>query len=392
MLERANKYLSPVLTHVTEVEIEKGKGCYLFGLDGKKYLDFASGIAVVNTGHCHPKVVKAAASQIKKLIHACAGIVYYSPNVDLAEKLAQITPAGLDVAFFCQSGTEAIEAGLKLAKYATKKPGIISFEKSFHGRTLGALSVTNSNPKYRENYEPLLPKVYTVPKQIEAVKKVLAENKDIAACIIEPIQCEGGYLFPEDGFLPALRKVCDENGVLLIFDEVQSGFGRTGYWFACQHYKVAPDILCLAKAIASGFPLGAIISTKALMDKWLPGAHGGTMSGNPVTCAAGLATLQVIEEENLMENAQQQGAYLKKKLEKLKKSHSEIKDVRGLGLMVAVEFDSKDKVKEIQKKCLAENLILISCGDGQVIRFIPPLIVKKKQINDALRIFQKALS
>jgi 4-aminobutyrate aminotransferase len=392
---RAGKVLSPALAHYTAIEIEKGRGIYLISKGGKKYLDFACGIAVTNLGHCHPKVVAAAVKQAENLIHAGAGIVYYEANVLLAEKLSKISPMGPSMSFFCQSGTEAIEGALKLAKYVKNKPGIIAFEGAFHGRTLGALSVTTSKQKYRDRYEPLLPNVFIAPyskeNSLEEVERVIKSNP-IAGVIVEPVQGEGGYIVPSKEFLSGLRTLCNKYGVLLIFDEVQTGFGRTGKMFASQHFGVYPDVMAVAKALGSGFPLGAVIAKEDVMKQWPPSSHGSTMTGNPVSCAAALATLDVMEKENLPDHALKVGAYLKEKLEKLKGVYPSIIDVRGLGLMIGVEFQEHDTVKKILEHCLKGQLIMISCGKyDQVIRFIPPLIVTKEQIDTAVNIFEEAL-
>lgn len=392
---RAGKVLSPALSHYTNLEIEKGRGAYLISKNGKKYLDFACGIAVTNLGHCHPKVVAAAVKQSENLIHACAGIVYYEANILLAEKLAKICPADLNMSFFCQSGAEAVEGAIKLAKYVKNKPGIIAFEGSFHGRTLGALSVTTSKQKYRDRYEPLLPNVFIAPyskeNSLAEVEKIL-KSKPIAGVLVEPIQGEGGYIVPSKDFLSGLRSLCNKYEVFLIFDEVQTGLGRTGKMFASEVFGVYPDIMTLAKGLASGFPLGAVIAKDTIMKQWSPGAHGSTMSGNPVSCAAALATLDVIEKEKLPEYALKMGNYLRSKLDKLAKGYGTIVDVRGIGLMIAAEFKDNAAAKQIMESCLKDGLILISCGTrDEVIRFIPPLIITKEQIDTAVNIFEEAL-
>jgi len=387
--------MTPALSHTTNIEVERGRGAYLYSKDGKKYLDFACGIAVTNLGHCHPKVIASAVKQAEKLIHACAGIVYYDANVQLAELLARICPAGLDMSFFCQSGTEAVEGAIKLAKYVKNKPGIIAFQGGFHGRTLGSLSVTTSKQKYRDRYEPLLPDIFIAPyskkDSLEIVEGFL-KQKSIAGVIVEPIQGEGGYMVPSREFLYGLRSLCNKYETFLIYDEVQTGFGRTGKMFASQNFDVYPDIMALAKAIASGFPLGAVVAKSSIMKQWSPGAHGGTMSGNPVSCAAALATIDIIEKEKLPEAAAKLGKYLTGRLETLKKSYKSVLDVRGLGLMIGVEFADGNTAKQVREHCLANNLILITCGtNDQVIRFIPPLIVTKEQLDSALNIFEDAL-
>lgn len=390
--ERFKNALAPVLgLYFEDFPVKSGKGCYLFGEDGKKYLDFSSGIATCSTGHCHPKVVAAAQKQIKKLIHVCIGVALYEPYIKLGEELRKIVPIPDALTFCCQSGSEAVEAALKLAKYATKKPGIIAFQGAFHGRTLGALSVTTSKLKYRDGYEPLLPEVYIAPFDL-AVVEGLIKTHQIAAVIIEPVLGEGGYVVVEYPFMQGLRKLCDQYGVLLIVDEVQTGLGRTGKWFASEHFGIVPDIMTLAKGIASGFTLGVCLAKREIMEKWSPGAHGSTFGGNPVNCAAAIATIQVIKQQKLVQNAEKLGKYLKDKLLKLQQKYDVIKEVRGLGLMIGVDFGDSKIVKKIMNKCLEMGLVLVSTGaDGTVIRFIPPLIVKKSEIDKALIIFEKAL-
>ncbi|OGC36994.1 hypothetical protein A3J90_07455 [candidate division WOR-1 bacterium RIFOXYC2_FULL_37_10] len=393
MLEQFKEYTSPVLgRYFEDFEVASGKGCYLYGTDGKEYLDFASGIATCSTGHCHPKVVKAAIEQTKKLIHTCIGIALYEPYGSLGKEIRSISPIPNSQIFACQSGTEAVESALKLVKYATKKPGIIAFEGSFHGRTLGALSVTTSKMKYRDGYEPLLPEVYISPLDLSSVEKIIKEHQ-IGGIIFEPVMGEGGYKVISPIFLQGLRKLCDNNDVLLIADEVQSGVGRCGKWFAFEHAGIVPDVITLAKGIASGFPLGLCVAGRELMAKWSKGAHGSTFGGNPVSCSAAIATINVIKEKSLLEQTEKLGNYLIKQLKKLQKKYSQIKEVRGLGLMVGVDFCDNAIVKKIMNFCLENGLVLISTGgDGTVIRFVPPLIVKKPQIDKALEIFEEALT
>jgi 4-aminobutyrate aminotransferase len=408
--QRGKKVVSPVLgRYFPEFEIKSGRGCYLYGTDGKKYLDFSSGIAACSTGHAHPKVVAAAKKQVERLIHICIGIANYAPYIELAESLAKVVPIDNAQFFFCQSGSEAVEAAIKLAKYATKKPGLIALRGAFHGRTLGALSVTTSKMKYRDGYEPLLPEVYIAEPDLAGIEK-LCREKSIAAIIFEPIAGEGGYLVQPAELVKGLRRICDQYGVLLIADEIQTGFGRTGKWFAVEHFGIKPDIICMAKGIASGFPLGGIAASADLMAKWSPGAHGTTFGGNPVCCAAAIATAEVIKKEKLVNNAKQLGVYLMKRLSELRtarlrspRAHNGstslaagselIKDVRGMGLMIGVDFQDSGPVKKIVNYCLSHGMVIIPTGaDGTVIRFIPPLIVTKAQIDQALKIFADALN
>lgn len=392
VLDRFKKVTSPVLgRYFDDFSIKSAKGCYLIGEDGKKYLDFSSGIATCSTGHCHPTVVAAVQKQIKNLIHVCIGVALYEPYIKLSEELQKVVPIPDALAFFCQSGSEAVEAAIKLAKYATGKPGIIAFQGAFHGRTLGALSVTTSKMKYRDKYEPLLPEVYIAPFDLEVVDGLL-KTKKIGGVIIEPILGEGGYVVVPSDFIKDLRQLCDSYGAYLIFDEVQTGFGRTGKWFAAEHFDVVPDIMTVAKGIASGFTLGACVAKREIMEKWSPGAHGSTFGGNPVNCAAAIATISVMKKEKLVQNSAKLGAYLKKKLQDMSKKYGVIKDVRGLGLMIGVDIGDSAIVKKIMNFCLKEGLVLISTGgDGTVLRFIPPLIVTKAEIDKALKIFEGAL-
>ena len=422
IIARYKKVVSPVLGHYNDLVIKGGKGAYLFGVDGKSYLDFSCGIAVTSLGHCNPKIVSAVKKQLTNLEHICIGVAYYEKYIELAEKLAEITPDGLDMCFFCQDGSGAVEAAMKLAKYTSKKQGIISFTGSFHGRTFGAMSVTNSKEKYKKGYEPLMANTYEVgypycyrckwhggqtcsPDRCswECVKELEekvegAGPSNIAAVLIEPIMGEGGYIAPPDGYLKKVKEICAKNSILLIFDEVQSGFGRSGKMFACEHSGVTPDIMIMAKAMANGLPLGGVIAKRELMESWTTGAHGGTYGGNPVCCAASLAVIEQIQKGKLTGKAEKLGKYLLKRLKNLQKKHSVIGDVRGKGLMIGVEFIKEDgqpnpeATSKIIKECLNDGLLLISCGShDQVIRFIPPLNVKKADIDKALGIFESVL-
>lgn len=392
--ERGQAVVSPVLgMYFNDFEVAGGRGSRLIDFNGREYLDFATGIACAVIGHCHPKVVAAIKSQAAKLLHTCIGVAYYEPYVQLAEELQEIAPQKNAQSFFCQSGTEAVEAALKLAKYATKKPGIIAFKGGFHGRTLGSLSVTTSKMKYRDGYEPLLQEIYIAPFDLRVVAGLIKSHK-IGGIILEPMLGEGGYIEVDKAFLKNLRRLCDQNNILLIFDEVQTGIGHTGKWFACEHAGVVPDIITIAKGIASGLPLGACLAKKEVMAKWSPGAHGGTFGGNPVCCAAAIATLEVIKKDKLLQNATKLGKYLKASLQRLATRNPRlIKDVRGRGLMIGVDFGAGEPVKKIINYCLEKKLVLISTGgDGTVIRFIPALNIKKAEIDEALNIFADALA
>ncbi len=416
-LMRAHNVLSPVSSHFTQLEVVRGEGCYLYDAEGRAYLDFSSGIGVSSTGHCHPKVVKAIQDQAATLIHGCLGVVYYETPIALAEKLGQILGHGLESVFFVQSGSEAIESAIKLAKYVTKKHKIVAFRGGFHGRTLGALSLTTSKEKYRDGYAPLLegvdffpyPYCYRCPwgKNREtcdtSCKEELASffeqlDDQVAAVVVELVLGEGGYTPIPEPFLIQLDRLCRDRGILLIFDEIQTGFGKTGEWFAFQKYGVVPDIIALAKGIASGLPLGACVSTKTLMSKWTTGAHGGTYGGNPVTCAAGLATLEVLESE-----FKQTASLAKEAMDHLNgtlKNHPYIGDIRGVGMMIGVEFvqDTHTKIpapafmKHVMMECLKRGLIVISCGlHDNVIRLIPPLTIDEESLKKGLNIFTEVI-
>ncbi|OGC05189.1 hypothetical protein A2276_04540 [candidate division WOR-1 bacterium RIFOXYA12_FULL_43_27] len=393
LLEKFKKYTSPVLgRYFPDLEIKGGKGSYLIGMDGKKYLDFSTGIATTVVGHCHPKVAAAVSKQAKQLMHICIGVALYEPYIKLAEEISKIVPIKNAQSFFCQSGSEAVESAIKLAKYSTKKPGIIAFKGGFHGRTLGALSATTSKMKYRDGYDPLLQEFYISEFDLAQVEQLM-QSHSIAGAILEPMLGEGGYIEAPLEFVKGLRALCDKYGVLLILDEVQTGFGHTGAWFAAEHFGIIPDIMTMAKGIASGLPLGACVASAELMAKWSPGAHGSTFGGNPVSCAAAIATISVIKSEKLVANAKKLGDYLKKKLLELKEKFPAIKEVRGRGLMLGVDFGDSNIVKNILNYCLEKQLVLISTGaDGTVIRFVPALNINKKQIDTALSIFEQAVS
>lgn len=418
LYERSLKVIPPVAGRATKLGVVKGKGSYLYTEDGKKVLDFASGVAVCNLGHNNEAVVKAAKEQIDKLIHGGHNVVYYESYVRLAEKLAELTGNNTMV-YFSNSGAEANEGAIKLAKYTTKRPAIISFKGSFHGRTLATASITGSSSAYRKNYEALLPSVYFAEypycfrcpykqdketcsmeciKQFDDMFKKLIDPYSVAAIIMEPIQGEGGYIVPPKRFLKAVRDICDKYGICLIFDEVQCGFGRTGKLFAHEHFGVEPDIFTCAKAIASGFPLSAVIGKKELMEKWPAGAHGGTFGGNPVSCAVSLATIEEMEN-GALENGNKMGKYLKDKLLKLKDKYDVIGDIRGIGLMIGVEFCKENNepygeiVTEIRQFAVENGLILLGCGtDHNVLRFIAPLTVSKEEIDTAVSIVDKAIN
>ena len=416
-LAREREHLSQVLYRYTPLVIEHAKGSYLFTVDGRRYLDFASGIAVTNLGHGHPAVLRAAHEQLDRLVHTSV-VAHHQPAIELAERIAGLAPGKLDKVFFANSGAESVEGAIKLARYVTGRPALIAFQGAFHGRTYGALSLTASKSYYRERYEPFLPGVYHVPypyayrnptgpgdeATLDYVFEVIDELLDtrvpprnIAAFIVEPVLGEGGYVVPPGDFMPRLRKLCDEHGILLIADEVQSGYGRTGKMFASEHTGVVPDIMTLAKSIASGLPLSAVVATSKLMDQWEPAAHGSTFGGNPVSCAAGIATLDVFEREGILANAAEKGAELMRRLRELQKQLPVIGDVRGLGLMVGVELVHADGTanKELQKKvrqvCLDSGMVILSCGPhDNVLRLVPPLNLSQAELDEGWEILKGA--
>lgn len=416
-LARERAHLSQVLYRYTPLVIDHARGSYLYTVDGQRYLDFASGIAVTNLGHGHPDVIKAAHAQLDKLVHISV-VAHHEANILLAERIAALAPGKLDKVFFSNSGAEAVEGAIKLARYVTGRSAIVAFQGAFHGRTYGALSLTASKSYYRERYEPFLPGIYHVPypyayrnpagpgdeatlkyvfDYIDEMLDTRVPPKNIAAFIVEPVLGEGGYVVPPVGFMPRLRKLCDAHGIMLIADEVQTGYGRTGKMFACEHTGVVPDIMTLAKSIASGLPLSAIVASSRVMDQWEPAAHGSTFGGNPVSCAAGVATLEVFEREQILAKATAKGTDLLARFRALQGTTPAIGDVRGLGLMIGVELikkdgaPNKDLVAKIRKVCLDSGLVLLSCGPhDNILRLIPPLNISQAELDEAWDIMNGA--
>lgn len=401
-----------------DIVITRAKGCEMFDAQGYRYLDFTAGIGVVNTGHCHPKVAKAIEQQAHSLLHSQSYIALHPPILELAEKLAAITPEPIDTFFFCNSGSEAVEAGLRLARSATGRSNIIAFQGGFHGRTAGAMTLTTSNALYRSGALPFIPGVFYAPfprpfrdgiSEAEASERCLdtlrymlktqSRPEHTAALIIEPVQGEGGIHVAPDVFLKGLRQICNEHGIMLISDEIQAGFGRTGRMFSMEHAGVVPDIILMGKGIASGLPLAAMGASEKDMDQVPYGSQGGTYNGNAVACAAAVATLEVFEEEDLLERAAAQGAYLKEKLFQITAHFPKCRlDVRGRGLMVALEIMQEDgkpatqNVSAIFERCRAHGLLLLASGpDSNVVRMTPPLVVTKKQIDEAIDVLAAAL-
>jgi 4-aminobutyrate aminotransferase len=392
-LARDEAALAGVLPRITDVVAVRGEGSWLWDANGRRYLDFGSGIAVTNTGHCHPKVVAAITAQAETLIHTSV-VAHPTGMIRLAERLGGLVPFMAEPqVFFCNSGAEAVDGSLKLARKVTGKPGVIAFRRAFHGRTLAATSLTTAKGKYREGYEPLLPAVTIAPYgDLDGLDELLAlqaPGANVGAMIVEPVLGEGGYVVPPLSWLAGLRERCDRHGVLLIFDEVQTGVGRTGRPFAAETFGVTPDVLLFAKGIASGLPLGGIIAPRDLMDRWPTGAHGSTFGGNPVSCAAALATLDVLEEEGCYERARRLGRLA---LERLGAVPGPV-DVRGVGLMIGVELRDKAVAEAVQERCLDGGLIVLLCGpDENVLRLIPPLTIADAEFEQGLNILVAALT
>ncbi|MEW6080683.1 MAG: aspartate aminotransferase family protein [Bacillota bacterium] len=419
VIEKGRKHISGVIVRDTELVVEKGEGSWLYTSEGERYLDFIAGIAVCNVGHCHPRVVEAAKAQLERLIHISISTAYYESVSELASELARLAPGEIDTCFFSNSGAEAVEGAIKLARYFTKRPGIIGFYGSFHGRTFGAVSLTASSWKYHSYYEPLLPEVYHVSypycyrcpyrlspancdleclNEMRTLMRYQVAPDRVACVIMEPVMGEGGYVVPPARYVRELRKLTADHGILLIMDEVQSGFGRTGRMFATEHFQVVPDIMTMAKGIAAGLPLSALAAPRRIMDAWKPGAHGTTFGGNPVSCAAALASLKVIEEENLLGRAAEMGAYMKSRFEQMKQEHPFIGDVRGLGMMVGVEFvhpdgtPNGDAVTYITQRCLEKRLIVHPAGDHKhVLRFMTPLNISREDLDYGLAIIEETM-
>ncbi len=391
-------YVTPSLPRVYRIVPVRGEGSMVEDIDGNRFLDFAAGIAVNSTGHSHPDVVAAIAEQAATLIH-CASSDYYLPvYAEVARELDRIAPiSGPTRAFLCNSGAEAVESAMKLARYVTGRQAFIAFLGAFHGRTYGAVSLTGSKAEYRAQYAPLLPGVYHVPfgnagidELEQRVLRRLVPANEIAAIFVEPIQGEGGYVVPEPDFLPRLRRLCDEHGILLVADEIQSGMGRTGKWWAIEHWGVEPDVLLAAKGIASGLPLGAMIARSELMS-WPAGAHGSTFGGNPVSCAAALVTIRLIERE-YMANAAARGEQLIEGLRQLVWRHDRIvRDVRGKGLMIGIEFDSGRTANAVEEECFQRGLLVLTAGEV-VVRVSPALSLTAEEAATGLRIFGEAVA
>jgi len=397
LIARDDQVLSPSYTRDYPLVIARGLGCTVEDVDGNLFLDFTAGIAVNSTGHSHPEVVAAIIDQATKFLHMSGTDFYYEPEIELAEKLAQIAPGKMAKrVFFTNSGAESIEAALKLARYHTGRQQVVSFFGAFHGRTYGALSLNGSKRVHHQGFGPLLSGIHRVAYNcsraaIQELFDRVAPPSEVAAIFVEPVQGEGGYLVPDAGFLPMLREICDTNGILLVADEVQAGMGRTGKWFACEHFGVVPDMVCLAKGIASGMPLGAVVAKAEVMD-WPPGSHASTFGGNPVSCRAALASIDLIERE-YMANARERGEQLRAGLSRLASQFDFLGGVRGLGLMTAIDVNRGSVPDPERRNVLVhaafhQGLLLLGCGRSG-IRFCPALCVTAEEIDTALNILAK---
>jgi 4-aminobutyrate aminotransferase len=420
-LKKDEKFISPSYVRYYPLVVESAKDCLVRDVDGNEYIDLNAGIACMNVGHNHPKVVEAIKGQCDRFLHYSNTDFYYKEVINLAEKLAEIAPGGFEKkTYFGNSGTEAVEAAVKLAKWHTRKQLFIGFISAFHGRTLGSLSFTASKPVQRRHFFPLMPGVAHVPYAYcyrcpfkmtypecdywcvdfidDFVLQKYAPPEDVAAILFEPIQGEGGYVVPPPEYFPRLKKLADKYGLLTIADEVQSGIGRTGKWFAIEHWDVEPDIICSAKALASGLPIGATISKASVMD-WTGGSHASTFGGNPLACAAALAVIDVITEEKLLDNANKQGAYALKRLSEFGECSEIVGDVRGKGLMIGVELvedkESKkpaaQKAAEVIRRSWRRGVAVVTCG-ASTLRLSPPLTIQRELLDAALDIVEDTVS
>jgi 4-aminobutyrate aminotransferase len=415
----------PLWGRITNLVVERGEGSWLITRDGDRYLDYSSGIGVTNTGHAHPRVVAAVQEQAAKILHAQQNIMYHEPGLRLYERLAKLLPGDAWGAFLSNSGAEAVEASVKLARIATGRPVILAFRYGYHGRTGQTMALTSAKDVYRGHFEPLpgsvyhtaYPYCYRAPggahspdactcdweAQLDLTFHQFVYPEHVAAIIIEPVLGEGGYVVPPAGFLPRLREITREHGILLIADEIQTGFGRTGELFAVQHWDVEPDILVMAKGIASGLPLSGLVARRELLNTFPPGSHGGTYGGNVVACAAANATLDVIEDEGLVANARERGGQFLEGLRALADRYRSIGDLRGLGLMLALELvkpgegdgrtPNPDLAKRVQAAALERKLIILTAGTYvNVLRIIPPLVTTAEEVDMALRIIDESLA
>jgi 4-aminobutyrate aminotransferase len=403
-------HLSNVWSKVTDLRVATGRGCRVTTVDGHDYLDFAAGLGTLSTGHCHPKVVEAIVRQADRFVHAQANVYTHDLIEPLADKLDEITPDGIDTFFFASSGAEITEAAVKLAKQITTRPNTIVFEGGFHGRTHLTMAMTTSKGILRGGHAPLPAGIYvspfpdplasdqnaTINASLRGFDRLLATQSsptETACVIIEPVLGDGGYVPAPAAFVEGIAERCREHGILLVIDEIQSGFGRCGDWFAVNRMDVEPDVLIMGKGMASGFPMSALGTRRELDDRWPTGSHGGTYGGNPIACAAALATIEVMQEPGFMENVRSRGAQLRDSLAELKERHPVMGQVRGPGLMVACSFDDGAVVPGLLEHCLRDGkLILLRSGTfGNIIRWVPPLVVSSAEIDEAVKAFGQAL-
>ncbi|UCH57904.1 MAG: acetyl ornithine aminotransferase family protein [Candidatus Bathyarchaeota archaeon] len=421
IVERDHSVISPSFGRAYPLVIKSGEGCIITDVDGNEFIDLNAGLAVLNVGHRHPRVIKAIKEQADRFLHYSYTDFYYENYVNLGEILHDLVPGDFKKKFFYgNSGAESVEAAMKLSRWHSKRQGVLAYIGSFHGRTMGAVSLTASKPAQRRYFSPLVPGVehifypycYRCPFNLDCpdcglrcvsyIDEYLFHKyvppEEVAMILAEPMQGEGGYIVPPKGYFRELKKLCDKYGILLGMDEIQAGIGRTGKWFGIEHFDAIPDIVCMAKGIAAGLPLGVTASRADLMD-WTPGSHASTFGGNPVAATAAIEVINIIKEERLLDNAKKQGAHLVKRLKEMMDDHPMMGDIRGLGLMVGVELvkdrDSKEPAKketeEIMMRCFKKGAALVNCGVS-VIRWMPPLIITKDLIDNALEIFEGVLT
>jgi 4-aminobutyrate aminotransferase len=416
LVQRHEKVYAPVITWDSEVEIVSAEGAWVTDVEGERYLDFACGISVVNAGHNHPAILAAARDQLDRLWHA-GGAFRYGSLIDAAEKIVAVTPPSIDRIFFMNSGAESVEASMKLARKVTGRQGIMTFRGGFHGRTMGSVTYTTSKAKYREGYHPLLPSTFVSPfphpyrwgmtedeatdyalRELELKLKHEISPHEIAAFLIEPMQGEGGYYPAPQRYLRRLREITEEHGILLVYDEVQTGFGRTGKWFASEHYGFEPDVMVLGKAIANGLPLSAVAARDDILSQWPAGSHGTTFGGNPVACAAAAATVDVLA--GLIPGVPARSEHAFKRFREMQAKHPTIGDVRGLGLMIGIELvkpggnePDPDAYTFLANHAREHRLLILDCGPyANVIRFIPPLSVSMAELDQGIDILEAAIA
>ncbi|MFW9874261.1 MAG: 4-aminobutyrate--2-oxoglutarate transaminase [Candidatus Thorarchaeota archaeon] len=404
LLELRNKYIPKAVYNILPSFISEASGSKMVDVEGFEMIDFAGGIATINVGHCHPKVVRAIKDQVEKYIHTCFHVAMYEPYIELAKRLCEIAPGNFPkMAFFANSGAEAVENAIKIARYYTKRSGIITFENAFHGRTFMGMSLTSKVKPYKLGFGPFAPEIYRIPfGDTDLFETFLIDHvapESVAAIIAEPVQGEGGFITPPPEFFPKIVEICKENGILFIADEIQSGMGRTGKMFAVEHWNVAPDIIILAKSLAAGLPLSVIIGRKEIMDSPHVGGLGGTFSGNPVACRAALAVLDIFQEENLLHKAKILGQTLNKQVKIWQKDFEIVGSIHGIGSMIAFELidpktrkPAKDIATEMVNLCHKKGLVIITCGKyGNTIRLLMPLVISNDELNKGFKIIEESL-